>query len=259
MIATGPLVDGRPLWELRLGRWQDVLLREPFPVACSIVTDPPYSADTNEGQRSAKGRGKGTVNSVELGSWTEHDARLLVQLAQQVEARWLVAFGDHLTAEWLRRTALELGWRGFPPVPWVKEGAAPRFQGDGPAPQHETLCMCRARRRMQPGEARHRPGWYQGPARDSNVVRLFAGQKPPWLLRALVRDYSQPGDLVLDPYAGSGSTMLAALVEGRRALGIEADPKRFELACRALQRGFTPDMFARHDSPSSSEQLELQQ
>lgn len=48
--------------------------------------------------------------------------------------------------------------------------------------------------------------------------------KPPWLMRALVRDYSLPSDLVCDPVAGWGSTLRAALDEGRRAIGAEIDP-----------------------------------
>lgn len=43
-------------------------------------------------------------------------------------------------------------------------------------------------------------------------------------MRKLVLDYSEPGQLVIDPFAGSGTTLLAALLEGRRAWGAEVDP-----------------------------------
>ena len=46
-------------------------------------------------------------------------------------------------------------------------------------------------------------------------------EKPQELLRYLVRTYSKPGDLILDPFAGCGSTLEAAESEGRRAVGIE--------------------------------------
>lgn len=49
--------------------------------------------------------------------------------------------------------------------------------------------------------------------------------KPAWLMRALVRDYSVQADLVCDPLAGWGSTLRAALDEGRRAIGSEIDPQ----------------------------------
>jgi site-specific DNA-methyltransferase (adenine-specific) len=50
-------------------------------------------------------------------------------------------------------------------------------------------------------------------------------QKPLALLDRIVRAASQPGDLVLDPFNGSGTTGIAAALEGRRYLGIDLDPK----------------------------------
>lgn len=46
-------------------------------------------------------------------------------------------------------------------------------------------------------------------------------EKPQDLLRYLIRTYTNPGDLILDPFAGSGSTVEAALAESRLAIGIE--------------------------------------
>lgn len=56
--------------------------------------------------------------------------------------------------------------------------------------------------------------------------RVHPQQKPVPLLRHLVRSYSRPGDLVADPWAGSGSTGVAALAEGRRFLGWDIDLTR---------------------------------
>lgn len=47
---------------------------------------------------------------------------------------------------------------------------------------------------------------------------------PVPLIQALVRSYSRPGDLVLDPFAGAGTVVRAALALGRRAIGYEVDP-----------------------------------
>jgi DNA modification methylase len=46
-------------------------------------------------------------------------------------------------------------------------------------------------------------------------------QKPVSSLTPLVNPFSKPGDLVLDPFCGSGSTLVAAAMSGRRYLGIE--------------------------------------
>src|SRR5579875_1982025 len=55
--------------------------------------------------------------------------------------------------------------------------------------------------------------------------------KPIALMRYLVRLVTPPGGLVLDPFLGSGTTILAALDEGMRGIGIEQYPKYFEIAC----------------------------
>lgn len=46
---------------------------------------------------------------------------------------------------------------------------------------------------------------------------------------------TDPGDLVLDPYSGSASTGVAAVTNGRRYIGIEREPKYFEIACRRIE------------------------
>lgn len=62
--------------------------------------------------------------------------------------------------------------------------------------------------------------------------RVHPQQKPIELMRWLVRAYSRRGGLVVDPFAGSGSTGVAALLEGRRFRGWERE-ERFALAARA--------------------------
>jgi DNA modification methylase len=59
----------------------------------------------------------------------------------------------------------------------------------------------------------------------SSPLRVHPQQKPVPLLRWLVRSYSDPGDLVVDPCAGSGSTGEAALAEGRSFLGWDKSPR----------------------------------
>ena len=56
-----------------------------------------------------------------------------------------------------------------------------------------------------------------------NSSRLHPTQKPEDLLSMLIGQYTQPGELVLDPFAGSGSTLKAAQLTGRMAIGIEMD------------------------------------
>lgn len=59
-------------------------------------------------------------------------------------------------------------------------------------------------------------------------------QKPVDLLRYLIRTYSNSGDLVLDNTMGSGSTGVAAILEGRRFIGIESEGKYVDTAIRRI-------------------------
>ena len=56
--------------------------------------------------------------------------------------------------------------------------------------------------------------------------------KPVAFLRYLIRTYTNPGDTVLDFTMGSGTTIVAAILEGRDAIGIELDPAYFAIAQR---------------------------
>lgn len=56
--------------------------------------------------------------------------------------------------------------------------------------------------------------------------RHFAWQKPDALAETLVRHGSKPGDLVIDPFAGAGTHLLAAARHGRHAIGCDLDPDR---------------------------------
>jgi DNA modification methylase len=66
--------------------------------------------------------------------------------------------------------------------------------------------------------------------------RLHPTQKPVLALVRLIRAFSQPGDIVLDPFCGSGSVPLAAKISGRRYIGIELRQDYYDVAQRRLSR-----------------------
>lgn len=57
---------------------------------------------------------------------------------------------------------------------------------------------------------------------------------PDWLIRPIVTACSEPGDLVLDPFVGSGTTCRIAVELGRRCIGIELNRDHAEMAARAI-------------------------
>lgn len=60
-------------------------------------------------------------------------------------------------------------------------------------------------------------------------------QKPVALMEYLIRTYTQEGDVVLDNCMGSGTTGVACLNTGRKFIGIEREPKYFDIACRRIE------------------------
>lgn len=65
----------------------------------------------------------------------------------------------------------------------------------------------------------------------TNGARVHPTQKPVALFEYLIKTYTNPGELVLDPTAGSGTTAVAAIQAGRRWICIERDPEYFFKAC----------------------------
>jgi DNA modification methylase len=70
----------------------------------------------------------------------------------------------------------------------------------------------------------------------SHDIHAFAAKFPPQLPRAFIHGLTAPGDVVLDPMMGSGTTIVEALLEGRRGIGLDIDP----LALRVSQAKTIP-------------------
>jgi DNA modification methylase len=72
---------------------------------------------------------------------------------------------------------------------------------------------------------------------EDNGRRYQAGQKPIRLMRRCLQLMGlPPNSLILDPFMGSGSTLIAALLEGHRAIGIEIEPDHHDIARRRIGR-----------------------
>jgi site-specific DNA-methyltransferase (adenine-specific) len=88
-----------------------------------------------------------------------------------------------------------------------------------------------------PGRSRWNGGGSHGvyvAARGGEPRTGHQTQKPLALMETLVRLFSNHDELILDPYAGSGTTGVAAIRLGRRFLGWEKDPTYAEIARRRL-------------------------
>ena len=75
----------------------------------------------------------------------------------------------------------------------------------------------------------------QGFITDSKDRRYHPTQKPSELVQKLIEDYSKKGDIILDPFIGSGTTAVAAKRAGRRYIGYETDVEFYAICLKRLQ------------------------
>ena len=235
-------------WDLRCGRWQDTLAD----VECdALIVDAPYSARTHGGHDSAPTVGGnrsgafvrksdgGTYHrrAIEYDGWTPEDVRAFVESWAPRTRGWIVTITDHMLAPVWDAALSNAGRYVFAPLPWVAHGSRVRLTGDGPSSWTCWIVVARPR----DGAFRRwgtLPGAYvmTGENFATRGTNIVAGAKPPNLMRALVQDYTRPGDLVCDPCAGGGTTLLAAVQCGRRAIGSEMDPETHAQAVARLTR-----------------------
>ena len=74
----------------------------------------------------------------------------------------------------------------------------------------------------------------KAPARAEKQLGKHPTQKPLALLKRILLASTEPDDLVLDPFVGSGTTLLAAMELGRKAVGIDLEKEYVDLAIKRL-------------------------
>jgi DNA modification methylase len=90
---------------------------------------------------------------------------------------------------------------------------------------------------------------------DGDTLALGPPVKPVAMVADAIRDCSARGDLVLDPFLGSGTTLIAAERTGRICRGVELDPRKLDTAVRRWQ-AFTADFAYRVADGRSFNELE---
>jgi hypothetical protein len=194
-----------------------------------VLTDPPYEQEAHTRTRRAHaGReGRDPYAVIPFDPLTETQRQFLCTLP----GGWVLIFCQE---DAVGAYKARFGTRYRRACVWVKSDGAPQFTGDRPAMGYEPIVCGWARA----GKSRWNGGGKRGVYRHNvheGRPRLHPTQKPVALLRELLRDFTQPGDVILDPFMGSDSLGVACIETGRRFMGIERAPTFFATACQRIR------------------------
>jgi site-specific DNA-methyltransferase (adenine-specific) len=195
-----------------------------------VICDPPYSAWVHAQHMiggGARRNGSARYKDLGFGAISVDAMTTAAEQFARVSRRWVIVFcAAEMVGSW-RDAMTDKGLEHVRVGVWVKGGATPQFSGDRPAPGFESIEIAHpAGRKTWNGGGRHAVWLADVPRGD----RHHTTQKPIDLMEQLVRDFTDPGDLILDAFAGSGTTGVAAKRLGRRFIGWERDPKYHAIA-----------------------------
>jgi len=219
-----------------------------------VFADPPYFL-SNDGVTCRSGR----MAPVNKGAW---DRLSSVPEMHAFNRRWLEICRDGLAEDgslWVSGTRhvifsvgfamQELGMKVLNDISWEKPNPPPNLSCRYFTHSTETLLWAakhtRSRHLFNYQEMRAAAGGKQmksvwrmtAPRAEEKTSGRHPTQKPLALLERIITACTQPGDTVVDPFAGSGTTGVAALKLGRSFIGIESDPEHIRLAERRLRAG----------------------
>lgn len=206
----------------------------------AVITDPPYSERTHANAKSNRGTGQG-AKAIDFASMTADQLNTIIQECGKLCSRWLVS-----TMEWRHIAHFDLepppGWELVRFGVWVKTNPMPQISSDRPAQGWEGIAYMHS----TGGEKKR---WNGGGTHGNYVGSLVTDGvhptgKPLALFSQFVERFTDRGTLVLDPFMGSGTTGVAAIQMGRKFIGIEREPKYFDIACKRIEQASRQvDMF----------------
>jgi len=205
----------------------------------AVITDPPYSEKTHKGHdASANGHagiGKDSAKRNELGysALNDGDIAAAAKTFCMASSGWIVWMHDHVQSPTIHDQLLAHGRYVFAPLPFLAPGSRVRLSGDGPSSWTIWITVARTAAQARWGTL---PGGYV--ASEGWRDREHMGGKPVALMNRLVMDYSRKGDTVTDPFMGGGTTGVACANLGRKFIGIEIEPKYFDIACERITNAY---------------------
>lgn len=196
-----------------------------------VITDPPYDEKTHKGALTT-GFGDNARNAARGVSFAAlEDPAALANTFCGLAARWVVAF---CAVEQIGDYAVGAGSRWVRAGVWDKINPSPQLTGDRPGQAVEAIAIMHRAGRKRWNRGGGAGIWRCVPAHGADRPD-HPTPKPVALMLALISDFTDPGDIVLDPFAGSGTTGVACLRLGRRFIGIEKSEAYAAIATERLQ------------------------
>lgn len=243
-MTIADVLEGRARWTLELGDCLDVMRSLPDASIDHVITDPPYEAQAHQqsrrSQRGGGDRSKGAgfvpmplgfeaMDTADRWACAKHFARIC--------KRWCAIFCQFEGASLWREASEHYGLRHARACIWVKPDSAPQFTGDRPSAGYECIAVLHAPNRGRwrwNGGGRRGVFTYNCNSQTRHPDEDHQTPKPLDLMLELVELFTDPDDIIVDPYAGSATTLVAALRLGRRVIGIERDPKYHALGLERI-------------------------
>lgn len=203
-----------------------------------IITDPPYARHCDVNQPGKMGKLRDGIERVRNLGFDELSEELIASIAPQLARvrRWCLVYSDVESTHLWRNALVAAGMRYVRTGAWVRLGTTPQFSGDRPGVGFEAVTICHGSgNRQMHWNAGGKPALWSFPiAQRSDGGRPHTTPKPLSLIAEQVEQFTQEGDMIWDPFAGSGTTLVAARQQRRHALGIELCPEFCQIAIDRL-------------------------
>lgn len=220
-------------WELHLGDCIEGMRAMADKSVDHVVADPEYSAHVHANVRTNK-RGSSKIHKVGFEPLTRERADCYAEQYARIVRRWVVLCCTPEMVGEMWKPSLECaGLEWVRTGIWIRKGA-PQMTGDRPAAGCEAICIAHPKGRKRWNGGGKDGVWYANIPRGVDR-HDHETPKPLDLMRHLVADFTDPGDLILDSHAGSGTTGAACIELGRNFVGWELDPKHHAIATKRLQ------------------------
>lgn len=197
-----------------------------------VITDPPYSERTHAKASKKQSNGVVTHGIDTFDSFTDQKLYEAYDEMARVSKGWVVSTLDYNHA-FRFETEPPKGMRQMRIGVWVKNNPTPQISGDRPAQGWEAISYL---------YKQDKRGWWNGGGYPGNYVTNLATPtghptpKPVGIVSSFVERFSNPNDTILDPFAGGGTTLLAARNLGRKAIGVELEEKYCEMIAKRLSQ-----------------------